>query len=660
MKTQIAQYIEEYIRALGVSVVADVSVPENPAHGDYSTNVAMKLARELKKAPLQIAEELKEKIIQDQKASKLPWLDRVEVAAPGFINLYLSEASLVTEIGRVLTEGETYGKGPNPASEAGNEGEKAGAKKAAKSGQKEGKTGGKKVAINGQKTPLISRIKPAQTDLAHSGKHIMVEFAHPNTHKSFHIGHLRNITTGESVVRLLEAAGNTVTRVNYQGDVGMHIAKALYGLTRVAPYKDELQSVTGIQARVAFLGKAYAAGSKAFEEDEGAKGEMKDLNALVYAAAQRFAKEKGEDPGTTDYLGLVKPENRVRVEEIYALWKETRQWSLDYFDMIYKRVYTHYDRFYFESECLSGADIAKDAVKQGVLEESDGAIILNGKKHSIDTRVFVNSLGLPTYEAKELALCKMETTEFGHIDRLIHVVGPEQASFFKVTFKTQELLGIVEPGVQYHLAYGWVKLKQGKMSSRLGNVVLGEDIIQVVKDAIYDVLLKNESNYKKEEQDEIAEKTAIAAIKYSFLKVGTSSEIAFDIEESINTHGDSGPYLQYTYARARSVLRKSGFSTINDSPRFAGEAGLPSTISSDERLLARAIAQFPDIVSEAAANLAPSTVCTYLFQLAQQFNAFYAGSPIAGNDTRLALTAATAQVLKNGLYLLGIEVLEQM
>lgn len=660
MKKHIISYLQTLVPS---ETAVDISVPENPVHGDYSTNVAMKLSRELRKNPMEIASGLKTRVIQDQKASKVPWLDRVEVVAPGFINLFLSEASLINQVGQVLTEGKAYGNASSDAlfadsassTQAGGEGSGAGKKGA----QKGVKTGGKQGAKDGNN----KRINPAKSSLSHSDKKkIMVEFAHPNTHKAFHIGHLRNITTGESLIRLFESQGHDVIRANYQGDVGMHIAKALYALTTLAPYKDELQSATGVVDRVTFLGKAYAAGSGAFEEDEVAKGEIKDLNALVYASAQRFAKEKGEDPGTTDYIALVKVENRGRLDEIYELWKETRQWSLDYFDTIYTRVGTHYDRLYFESECLAGADMAKEAVKKGVLKESDGAIILDGKPHGVDTRVFINSLGLPTYEGKELALARMQVKEYGPLDKLIHVLGPEQKSFTAVTFKAEELLGILPPGVQYHLAYGWVKLKHGKMSSRLGNVVLGEDIIEVIKDAIYEILKQNESKYSESEQSDIAEKTAIAAIKYSFLKVATNSEIAFDIEESINTHGDSGPYLQYTYARARSVLKKSGQETGD---KGHGKQHLsPATgrqpLASDERLLARAITQFPDIVADAAENYAPSTLATYLFALAQQFNAFYAGSAIAGNDMRVTLTAATAQVLKNGLYLLGIETLEQM
>src|SRR3989344_5002106 len=257
-------------------------------------------------------------------------------------------------------------------------------------------------------------------------------------------------STEESVVRLMEAAGYEVVRANYEGDVGMHIAKAIYALLHLDSFNEEVKKIEGVWARVELLGKAYAAGSKAFEEDEEAQKAIKDINFLVYASAQRFAAEKGAEPSSTDYLKFVTG-RKGEIDEVFNLWKETRQWSLDYFETIYKRVYTHYDRYYFESECLAGVDIAREVVKEGILEESEGAVIFKGEKYGLDTRVFVNSLGLPTYEAKELSLALKQFSEFGELDKIIHVVGPEQASFFKVAFKVEELLDSKIKNKQYHL-----------------------------------------------------------------------------------------------------------------------------------------------------------------------------------------------------------------
>ncbi|MEK7141737.1 MAG: arginine--tRNA ligase, partial [Patescibacteria group bacterium] len=295
MKNQIATLIADTLKDLGLpDVTVDVVAAEDAAHGDYTTNVAMKIATSQKskvksqKSPmdlaLQVVEEVKSRKLKvksevgDQNIVKrgqkhsakiahqdiLSAIDRVEAVPPGFINVFLSEASLITSLDRLLKSGEAV------------------------------------------TTAQSSVLSPKSS----GPLRIMVEFAHPNTHKAFHIGHLRNITTGESIIRLLESEGHDVIRVNYQGDVGMHIAKAMYALLKLSPYKEEVRLLSSprtrgssgesnsdfIKARVEFLGKAYAAGSKAFEEDAAAKEEIGYYNALIYAAAQRLAREKGIDP----------------------------------------------------------------------------------------------------------------------------------------------------------------------------------------------------------------------------------------------------------------------------------------------------------------------------------------------------------------------------
>ncbi|HCM38184.1 MAG: hypothetical protein UV61_C0017G0003 [Candidatus Gottesmanbacteria bacterium GW2011_GWB1_43_11] len=789
MKIELVLLLTQIIKQLGVeNVTPIVERVADLSHGDYTTNVAMVLAKQLKRSPVEIAKEIVSKfavgssqfaakqsdLSTDQSGQKqsshapeinvLQDIEMIEVAPPGFINFSLAASTLSRTLGEVLEAKEAYGtiqpsrpKADQPLVEV----------------------------ISSQPSADISMSSPRKRGSKIPGqagndktwKKIMVEFAHPNTHKAFHIGHLRNITTGESIIRLLESQGHEVVRVNYQGDVGMHIAKCLYGILQ--DQKSKISAKGGsafgrknqnynpthpplklrggaggvieefknksINEKVEYLGKMYAAGSKAFEDPSAdgkkAKEEIKDINYLIYAAVQRFNKERGIEPSSTDYMKFVHG-RAVEVDQVYELWVSTRKWSLDYFDSIYARVGSHYDRFYFESECLSGVDDAKEAVKKGILKESDGAIIFDGKPYGLDTRVFVNSLGLPTYEAKELALAQKEFSEFGKLDKVVHVVGPEQASFFKVTFKVEELLDI-QKDQQKHLIYGWVKLKHGKMSSRSGNVVLGEWLLDEAKKAILKIVKKGNNSpqpshfnlrggevpslrlregqgelrgVSRNEADiqEIAEKAAVAAIKYSFLKVGTLQEIAFDIEESINFNGDSGPYLQYTYARCKSVLRKATLSVIpaaeSDKDGViarseatkqsqAQETRLPhqsddwfamtNKLNIEEKNILRLVERFPEVVTIAATTYAPSALCKYLYDLAGAYNTFYNKHTILGfaeevrssqfavdsskeNNTkykgidkrtsefRLQLTAATAQVLKNGLYLLGIEALEQM
>lgn len=641
LETDLQKILKDILRKLNIPDVEPVVERiADLSHGDYSTNIALVAAKRLGKNPWELAQDIVSK--WSVASSQLSVVEKVEVAGAGFINFWLLKEELSNKLNLLLIDSE-------------------------------------KVVKSNKLT----------------GKKMMVEFAHPNTHKALHIGHLRNITTGESIVRLLESQGTEVIRTNYQGDVGMHIAKAMYGLLDLSPFRERLKEVEGIQERVDFLGKAYAAGSQEYENSPAAKEKIHDYNYLIYASAQRFQEEKGIASGNTDYLQFVKG-RKEEIERVYAIWKETRTWSLDYYEMMYQKLDTHFDRYYFEGECLYGVDLAKEAVVKGVLKISEGAIIFNGKPFGLDTRVFVNRMGLPTYEAKELSLSKKELSEFGRLDQIIHVVGPEQASFFQVTFKAEELLGY-QKDQQRHLVYGWVRLKHGKMSSRLGNVITGDQLIRAVVEQIKNIQQKTDSKLSDEEKDKLAELVAVAAIKYSFLKVSVNQDIAFDLEESISAEGNSGPYLQYTYARTRSVIRKAGVggSTwhVEDQLRATTHELQP-----EEENLLRLLYFFDETVVEAAEKYSPNILANYLYILAQQFNLFYQKHSILNplpviltptqsgeesesdskdssadlnrvqndkvmEDTRnfrLALTAATGNVIKKGLYLLGIQAPEQM
>ena len=647
MKRYIQQLLERVLDGLGLEEIVSpmVSVPENPAHGDFSTNVALKMPN-----PRKFAEELKNTIQKDQTISRAGIIDRVEIAGPGFLNLYLSEASLVNQVGEVLKKGKAYGFSPKSTSAKATGGQSR-LKTIFKKGKKtDGKTGGstdnKNSSKNGKIGQEISRktaarkyparqnnvgegARSSETIPESASRRIMIEFADPNPFKEIHIGHVRNITLGESFCRLMESRGNQVRRANYEGDVGLHVAKSLWGLERLGKDAIDVSGVgLDIQQKAALLGRAYAVGSKAFEAEKSVSEDIIALNKKIYAMG----------------------------ESIVALWRKGRQWSLDYFDTVYARLGTHFDRYYFESEVapLGVAIVEKHTgrnlpVGRQGFEKSEGAIVYRGEKVGLHTRVFVTKEHYATYEAKDLALAPLKYSEWPY-DLSIIMTGNEQSEYFRVMLAA---LAQINPDLATkprHIPFGMVRLTTGKMSSRTGEVITADWLIEEAKKKIRAILSKSASNYSEAQQNDIAEKAAIAAVKYSMLRVNAISDIAFDIEASVSFEGDSGPYLQYTYARARSVLRKAGQGTGDR------EQGL----NPEERLLARQIIQFPDVVADAAENFAPNTICTYLFHLAQQFNLFYAHNPILGDPKRLTLTAATAQVLKNGLYLLGIDVLEQM
>ena len=540
----------------------DLDHPANPDFGDYSTSVALKLTKILKKNPFEIAQEIVSNLSKDTNIKK------VEIIKPGFINFWISDVQLINRLTDVVEKGFTYPE-------------------------------------------------------YHLGKNkkVMIEFAHPNTHKLFHIGHLRNISTGESMVRILEAVGNKVIRSNYEGDVGLHIAKCLYGIINS---KIDIKKIKSLQEKIEFIGKMYSSGTKAYENDEKTKQEIIKINKMIY----------DRDP------------------KIIPLWTETRQWSLDYFDENYKRFYSYFDRLYFESEFYErGVEIVKEALKKNILEKSQGAIIFNGKKYGLDIRVFINSLGFPTYEGKEPALAEKEFSDFGELDKVIHVVTPEQTSFFKVTFKVEELIDEKKyKNKQYHLIYEWVKLKAGKMSSREGNIIEANWLIDEVKKKISE---------KFKCDPETAEILAIASAKYSFLKNGTQTIIHFDIDESIAVDGNSAPYLIYTYVRCQSVLRKAN-------NYLSHGRGIDNIVLNIEELnVLRLINQFPEVVQQAAIQFSPNLIANYLYELAQKYNYFYQKNKILESEGktkrfRLMLTQAVRKVIKEGLYLLGIKTVEKM
>jgi arginyl-tRNA synthetase len=560
IKEKIALKIEQIIKKN--KAVIEILPTNNPIFGDYASNIALQLAKKLKKNPMEVANTLVNQM------EKIEEIEKIEVVKPGFINFWLSKKFL-----------------SQTAAEA---------------------------AQNNFSFPPYQLGK---------NKKLMIEYAQPNTHKLFHIGHLRNIITGESLARIFTAVGNKVIRVNYQGDVGLHIAKTLYSILKNLSMMDQLKT---IEEKIDLIGKMYVLGNQKYEEDERAKEEIIKINQVIYNQSD---------------------------EQINQLWRETRQWSLEYFDKIYQRVDTVFDRLYFESQMAKRAmELIEIGLKNKILEKSQGAIVFNGKKYNLDTRVFLNSLGYPTYEGKELALCEKEFSDFGELDRCIHLTTPEQKSFFAVTFKVEELLFPHSKGKQFHLAYEWVGLKSGKMASRLGNIIEANWLIDEVKKRLLEKFSLDETK---------AEILAVAAIKYSFLKNSVQIKINFDIDESINLEGNSAPYLLYTYVRCQSIIKKL-------SPIEINQLNIDRTEFNQEEIeLLRKIYWFSETVLQSAKQLAPNLLANYLYQLASLFNIFYQKNPVINAENqkrklRIVITIAVKKILEKGLYLLGIKTVDKM
>ena len=532
-----------------------VEVPTDKSHGDYSCNAALVLSKKLGKNPKEVAEEIISKI----KNSEL--FEKVDVAGPGFINFYLSQNVFLDKLRLALKQSDKFGINQNL-----------------------------------------------------KNKKIIVEYTDPNILKEFHIGHLMSNAIGESISRILESQGANIKRLCYQGDVGLHVAKAIFGK---------------LQDKNNSWQESYVLGSKMYGEDESAKKEIEDLNKKIYERSDK---------------------------NINKIYEEGRKWSLEKLDSIYKVLGTKFDYLFFESEtAVFGKDIVEDNISNGVFETGErGAIIFKGEKVGLHTRVFVNSEGLPTYEAKELGLAKIKYEKYKY-DNSIVVTANEQKEYFKVVLAAMSEVFPDLAKKTKHISHGMMRLPEGKMSSRTGHVVTAESLIEKTKEVVLEKI--KERDFSEKEKNEIAQKVAIGALKYSILRQSTSKDIIYDAQKALSFDGDSGPYLQYSLTRALSVLNKAKSDKIK-----------PSLKKSPEKLteLERMIYHFEEVVQKAGNDLEPHHITVYLTELAGQFNSYYAKNKIIDIENknlssyRVALTEAFSIVMKNGLWLLGIPMLNKM
>lgn len=461
---------------------------------------------------------------------------------------------------------------------------------------------------------LISIDPGSEPGMTGEQKTVVYEYGQPNTHKLPHIGHLFSYIYGQSMTRILEAAGWNVVRTNYQGDIGPHVAKAIWALEK---YKPVIPDLNEDKARL--LQEMYQKGSEEYENDEEVKRQVDEVNKKIY----------------------------LKDKSIYKIWQETRQWSLDYYKEFEEKLGIKYDRYYFESEVQEeGVDIIKNNTPN-IFMKSEGAIIFEGSKHNLHDRVFVTSKGTPTYEAKDMYLQELKFEEYPKADLLVITTAHEQNEYFKVVFKALESLHPEYKDKLKHIGFGMISLKSGKMSSRTGNIISGIDLVNIV-------LRRVEEKYKSSKQ--VTEIVGLGAVKYSFLKSNPLKDMSFDINESISDEGDSGPYLQYTVVRARSVLAKAGKGRSLD---FARD-DIPTET---EMNLLRKLSRFDEVIASAAKTYSPSTIATYIYDLAQEYNNFYSNEKIIGSEQeslRLMLTAKVGDVLEKGLNLLGIDVPNKM
>ena len=455
---------------------------------------------------------------------------------------------------------------------------------------------------------------------AYAGKVVVAEYSDPNPFKILHAGHLYTSVVGDAMANLVEVAGGKVHRVNFGGDVGLHVGKTMWAILQAlgGEHPDKLKDVTD-EKRTEWLAEAYVKGTNAYEDNERAKQEIILLNKRVY---QLYTSNDHDSP----------------FAQIY--WT-TRQWSYDYFDEFYKLIGTKFEKYYPESEVSDlGLQTVKDELNRGVFEQSDGAVVFKGEKFGLHTRVFINSEGLPTYEAKDVGLILTKKKDY-NFDVSIVITGNEQEQYMTVVLKAIEQFAPELALATKHIPHGIVKLAGGvKMSSRKGNILRAVDVLDAASQA------NQKATGKVDKQVELG------AVKYAFLKQRIGADIIYDPVESVSLQGNSGPYLQYAYARACSLLAKGSVSKVTTA-KFEPE----------ERSLLRKISEYPESVNKAVTELMPHYVCTYLYELAQSFNRFYENNRVIGDarqEVRLKLVETYANTLKNGLSLLNINAPDKM
>jgi arginyl-tRNA synthetase len=449
---------------------------------------------------------------------------------------------------------------------------------------------------------------------------VIVEFGDANPFKEMHIGHLYTSIVGDAIARLFEASGADVKRVSYHGDIGMHIAKALWSIRKHLK-ADSSQTIEDFFNSDTSMGIYYAEGAKAYEEDETVKEEIRQINSSIYA------------------------QDNQNINDIYNAGKEL---SFKNFDVIFNDLGISFDKRYLESESSTvGLKIVKDNTPK-VFTESDGAVVFKGEKVGLHTRVFINSQGLPTYEAKDLGLTQLKDKDYPNASKSVIITDHQQADYFKVMLAALKEINSNLASKTVHLAHGHLGLTTGKMSSRSGNVFSASTLIE-------DVLTTINSQYK---DSEVKHEVFIAALKYSLLRSRLGSDVIFDVKESVALEGNSGPYLQYAHARAKSIISKVGEKEIPDKIELGDQVFEPS-----ERSLARKLSEYGETLDKTINELMPHHLCTYLYELAQSFNRFYEISKVMGDprqSLRLSLVHKYAKTLEKGLNLLGIPAPDKM
>ena len=476
---------------------------------------------------------------------------------------------------------------------------------------------------------------------------IMVEYSSPNTNKPLHLGHIRNNLLGYSVAEILKAAGNKVVKTQIINDRGIHICKSMLAWQKFGD--GETPESTGIKGDK-LVGNYYVAFDKAYKAEivqivaNGKTEEEAKKEAPILQEAQELLRKwEAGDPDTV------------------ALWKTMNQWVYDGFEETYKALGVDFDKNYYESNTyLLGKDVVAEGLEKGVFyKKEDGSVWIDLTDEGLDEKIVLRADGTAVYMTQDIGTAIQRVKDFA-IDGMVYTVGNEQDYHFKVLFLILKKLGYTWAEHLYHLSYGMVDLPSGKMKSREGTVVDADDLMlqmTTTAEKISDELGKLEG-YTIEEKKELYRIVGLGALKYYILKVDPRKRILFNPEESVDFQGNTGPFIQYTYARIQSILRKDQGTDFDEEK--VGE------LHSKEKEVVKQLQLFPETIQQAAEQYSPALIANYIYELVKLYNSFYQSVPILAEfvddkrNFRIQLSKQVAHAIKNGFALLGIKVPERM
>jgi len=479
---------------------------------------------------------------------------------------------------------------------------------------------------------------------------ILVEYSSPNTNKPLHLGHIRNNLLGYSVAEILKAAGHKVYKTQIINDRGIHICKSMIAWQRFG--NGETPESTGLKGDK-LVGNYYVAFDKAYKEEiqqliaEGKSKEEAEKQAPIFVAAQEMLRQwEAGDP------------------EVISLWKKMNGWVYDGFAVTYKNLGVDFDSYYYESNTyLLGKDIVERGLAQGVFfKKEDGSVWCDLTADGLDEKLVLRADGTSVYITQDMGTATQRVKDYPDVKGMVYTVGNEQDYHFKVLFLILKKLGYDWASHLYHLSYGMVDLPSGKMKSREGTVVDADDLIAEMEQTAKEISqeLGKLDGYTEAQKEALYHTIGLGALKYYILKVDPKKRILFDPKESIDFQGNTGPFVQYTYARIQSILRKYA-----EMGAATGTA-MPDTLHEKEKALLKSITLFPSIVQEAAEEYSPAVIANYVYDLVKDFNSFYQNVSILGEKEpvklhfRVVLCEKIGEIIAASFKMLGIQVPERM